>query len=72
MDTVTELLCDYIPVLLNRGLEREKIRKLLNNIDLELDIVLALNVTDCETFNKFLQVEPFYQNVIKDGVILIA
>jgi len=56
----------------SRGLEREKIRKLLKYIDLEHDIILALNVTDCKTFNKFLQVEPFYQNVIKDGVVLSA
>ena len=58
--------------LANRGLERDRIRKLLNYIDMELDIVLALNVTDCETFNKFLRVEPFYQNVMKDGVVLSA
>lgn len=56
----------------SRGLEREKIRKLLDYIDLEHDIVLALNVTDCKTFNKFLQVEPFYQNVIKEGLVLSA
>jgi len=56
----------------DRGCERVKIRKLLNCIELELEIVLSLNVTDCKTFNKFLQVEPFYQNVIKDGVILSA
>ena len=56
----------------NRGIERKKIRKLLNHIELELDVVLALNVTDCETFNKFLRVEPFYQNVLKDGVVLSA
>ena len=56
----------------NRGLEREKIRKLIDRIDLELDVVLALNVTDCKTFNRFLQVEPFYQNVAREGVIVSA
>ncbi|MCL2163101.1 MAG: nucleotidyltransferase domain-containing protein [Oscillospiraceae bacterium] len=56
----------------DRGRERMKIRKLLNYMELELDIVLSLKVTDCETFNKFLHVEPFYQNVIRDGVILSA
>ena len=56
----------------DRGREREKIRKILNCIDLDLDVVLSLNVTDCETFNRFLPVEPFYKRVIGDGVILSA
>jgi predicted nucleotidyltransferase len=56
----------------NRGLERSKIRGLLGYIDLEHDIVLCLNVTDSETFNKFLPVEPFYKRVLSDGVILSA
>jgi len=58
--------------LLDRGRERKKIRSLLGYIDLDLDVVLSLNVTDCETFNKFLPVEPFYQRVLTDGVILNA
>ena len=56
----------------DRGLERSKIRAILGNIELELDVVLTLKVTDCETFNKFLPVEPFYKNVMKDGVVLSA
>jgi predicted nucleotidyltransferase len=56
----------------DRGREREKIRSILGCIDLDYDVVLCLNVTDCETFNKFLPVEPFYKNVLKDGVILSA
>jgi len=55
-----------------RSREREKIRSLLGYIDLDLDVVLSLNVTDCETFNKFLPVEPFYRSVLNDGVILNA
>jgi len=58
--------------LIDRGREREKIRSLLNYIDLELDVVLSLNVTDSETFNKFLHIEPFYRRVLCDGVILNA
>ena len=58
--------------LIDRGREREKIRSLLNYIDLDLDVVLSLNVTDCDTFNKFLPVEPFYQRVLSDGVVLSA
>jgi len=56
----------------NRGHEREKIRAILGDLDLELDVVLSLKVTDSETFNKFLSVEPFYRNVMKDGVVLSA
>ena len=54
------------------GLEREKIRKLLDYIDLNNDIVLSLSVANCDTFYRFLPTEPFYQNVIKDGVLLSA
>jgi len=56
----------------NRGIERSKIRSKLNYIDLDYDVVLSLNVTDVETFNKFLPIEPFYKRVITDGVILSA
>jgi len=55
-----------------RSREREKIRCLLGYIDLDLDVVLCLKVTDCETFKRFLPVEPFYRNVLNDGVILNA
>ena len=56
----------------NRGSEREKIRDILGYIDLEHDVVLCLNVTDCETFNKYTEDLPFYINVLKDGVVLSA
>ena len=56
----------------DRGIEREKMRKLLGYVDLELDIVLSINITDCTTFYKYLRVEPFFQNVLRDGVVLSA
>ena len=55
-----------------RGREREKIRSLLGYIDLDLDVVLSLNVTDCETFNKYIDDLPFYMNVVGEGVVLNA
>ena len=61
----------HIP-LVDRGAERTKIRKLLDCIDLEYDVVLSLTVADCETFDKFLHIEPFYQNIARDGVVLSA
>jgi len=54
------------------GRERRKIRELLNYIDLEYDVLLSISVTDSITFNKYMRVEPFYQNVVRDGVILSA
>ena len=38
----------------------------------EHDVVVAIFLKDCATFNKFLSAEPFYQNVLKDGVMLSA
>ena len=56
----------------DRGNERNKIRTMLGNIELDFDVVLTLKVADSKTFNKFLSVEPFYMNVMKDGVVLSA
>jgi predicted nucleotidyltransferase len=41
-------------------------------IGYEHDIVVTVFLKDCETFYKFLPVEPFYQNVMRDGVLLSA
>ena len=38
----------------------------------EHDILVTVFLKDCETFYKFLPVEPFYKNVMKDGVLLSA
>ena len=43
-----------------------------NRLGLEYDIVVSLFVKDSETFNKFLPADPFYQNVLRDGVLLSA
>jgi len=55
-----------------RSREREKIWSILGYIDLDLDVVLSLNVTDCETFNKYIDDLPFYINVVGEGVVLNA
>jgi len=46
--------------------------KLANRLGLEHDVFISLFVKDCETFYKFLPAEPFYQNVMRDGVMLSA
>ena len=38
----------------------------------EYDVVVAVFLKDCETFYRFLPAEPFYQNVMRDGVLLSA
>ena len=53
-------------------IERTKINSLTGWLDLEYDVLISLHVTDCATFYKFLRVEPFYQNVMRDGVVLSA
>ena len=58
--------------LKNRWREREKIREIIGRIDMDYDVVLCLSVVDSDTFNKYLPVEPFYTNVLKDGLILSA
>ena len=56
----------------DRGRERSKMWELLGYIDLEYDVVLCLNVTDCSTFNKYIEDLPFYTTVNKEGVVLSA
>ena len=60
-----------IPATEVNKLNRE-LGKLANNLGLEHDILVSLFIKDCETFYKFLPAEPFYKNVMKDGVMLIA
>ncbi|MCL2222870.1 MAG: nucleotidyltransferase domain-containing protein [Oscillospiraceae bacterium] len=43
-----------------------------NRLGMEFDIVVSLLVKDCETFYKYLPADPFYQNVMRDGVLLSA
>ena len=49
-----------------------ELTSLTNKLGLEYDILISLYLKDCETFYKFLPAEPFYQNVLRDGVLLSA
>ena len=49
-----------------------ELTKLANRLGLEHNVLISLFVKDCETFYKFLPAEPFYQNVMRDGVMLSA
>jgi predicted nucleotidyltransferase len=45
---------------------------LTSRLGLEHDVLISPFVKDCATFYKYLSVEPFYLNVIRDGVELVA
>jgi predicted nucleotidyltransferase len=49
-----------------------ELTKLANRLGLEHDVLISVFIKDCETFYKFLPVESFYQNVMRDGVLLSA
>lgn len=66
-----------IMVIADIGMEElRSIEKELCHIGWELgyehDLIVAVFLKDSETFYKFLPAEPFYQNVINDGVLLSA
>ena len=49
---------------------RNDIRKKIPGLGLEYDILVSLKVTDVVIFNQYLNVLPFYSNVINEGVVL--
>ena len=49
-----------------------KISKRVGYLDLEYDTLTSIHVTDCKTFYEYIDVLPFYMNVIRDGVTLYA
>ena len=48
------------------------LNKLANRLGLEYDILVSLFIKDCDTFYKFLTAEPFYQIIMREGVLLSA
>ena len=52
--------------------ERKRIWSFMGDLDLEYNVVVSVNVTDCATFYKYNNDLPFYKNVIRDGVDLSA
>jgi hypothetical protein len=47
-----------------------QINTLACRLGLENDVVIAPYVTDSGTFYKYLNAMPFYENVMRDGVLL--
>ena len=49
-----------------------QLTRFTNRLGMEYDLVVSLLIKDCETFYKYLPADPFYQNVMRDGVMLGA
>jgi predicted nucleotidyltransferase len=52
--------------------EYKKISGLAGDLCLEYDVVVSIHVSSYATFYKFLRVEPFFQNVLNEGVVISA
>ena len=52
--------------------EYKKINHFLSRLGMEYDIFISVNVTDCTTFYKYIDVLPFYKNVLQEGVELVG
>ena len=50
----------------------KKLSDLTWRLDLEHDVLVSIHVADSMTFNMYADVLPFYLNVLKEGVSLIA
>jgi len=68
-----------IDIMVLANVSIEETRKIENDLwrvgwglGFEHDVVVTVFFKDCETFYKFLPVEPFYKNVMEEGVILSA
>lgn len=72
---------DYTPesdvdiMILVKGIAPEELWKYKNPIirkeselGMEYDLVITATIKDIETFNRYIDVLPFYQNVLKEGI----
>lgn len=50
------------------GNERNKIFDISDELDLKYDVVLAPVFQSVDTYNKYMQVSAFYQNIQREGV----
>ena len=49
---------------------RRTVSALANEIDLKYNVLLSIKLQDDESFSKYQKALPFYQNIIKEGVIV--
>jgi predicted nucleotidyltransferase len=51
---------------------RRQLGAVVDQLSLQYDVVVSLRVLDWETFHQWRDVLPFYQNVIREGVVISA
>ena len=68
---------DAVDILVLADVPREKLAaykkpflKATSDLGLEYDIVVTVTLKDTDTFEKYLDAVPFYQNVRKEGIPL--
>lgn len=64
------VLADILPEDANKT--GRAIDKLTGDLDLEYDVVIGLHVTCSANFHKYINVLPYYMNVVKEGIELYA
>jgi len=52
--------------------EYKRISRLSGFLSLDFNVLISIHVASCDNFYRFLRVEPFYTNVMNEGVILSA
>jgi predicted nucleotidyltransferase len=51
---------------------RKRMESVIDALSMEFDLVISVHILDCETFRRWCDVLPFYQNVIREGVVISA
>ena len=50
---------------------KKPFHKISSDLGIEYDVVITISLKDIDTFNKYLNVLPYYQNIQKDGISIL-
>ena len=50
---------------------RRRVSDFSSSIDLEYDVLLSIKLQDAETFNRYSNTLPFFQNVMREGIRIV-
>ncbi|GBU21967.1 hypothetical protein R80B4_01869 [Fibrobacteres bacterium R8-0-B4] len=64
------IIADIAPEDVDRT--RDKVRTIMNRIDLECDLLVCLHIARSAVFHKYLNASPYYTNVQNEGINLYA
>jgi len=64
------VLVDMKKIALSRY--RTQVSYFASRLDLEFDIFVSIKLQDKQTFDYYLEVLPYYRNVTKEGIPLLA